>query len=514
LATGSGTNFVAADGVTATYIRAAGETVLGGPYTISATLSPAGVLSNYTITYNTASFTITPRPVTVTADPQTKVYGSIDPALTYQITSGSLVTGDSFSGALARVAGENVGTYAIQQGTVTLGTNYTLTFISANLTVTARAITITPDAGQHKTYGDPDPLLTFSVGGAGLASSDTIASVFTGTLSRAGGENVANYAIYQGSLAANTNYNITTFTAGVTFAINPAPLSITPDGGKTKTYGNVFSAFTGQVLGLKFSDMVSVTYSSAGAPATAIVGSYNITVASYTFTTGSATNYTITSNVAANGLTVNQRPVTVAADAKSKAYLAADPALTYQITSGNLVNGDMFSGALTRVAGELPGTYAIQQGTLTLGPNYALSYIGANLTISYGVCSAGVGLGDIILPPINSDGTSVYQRKGGSTIPVKFRVCDYQGRSISNASAVFAPTGATITMLGAVRGTIDNVNESGITDVPDVAFRWDASGQQWIFNMATSNLTSGISYTFRINLANTSQSITFMVGVK
>ena len=30
----------------------------GGPYTISAMLSPAGVLSNYNITYNTASFTI------------------------------------------------------------------------------------------------------------------------------------------------------------------------------------------------------------------------------------------------------------------------------------------------------------------------------------------------------------------------------------------------------------------------------------------------------------------------
>ena len=44
--------------MTATYSRTAGETVAGGPYTISATLSPAGVLSNYNITYNTASFTI------------------------------------------------------------------------------------------------------------------------------------------------------------------------------------------------------------------------------------------------------------------------------------------------------------------------------------------------------------------------------------------------------------------------------------------------------------------------
>ncbi len=59
--TGTLSGFLAADGVTATYSRTAGETVAGGPYTISATLSPAGVLGNYTITYNTASFTITTR---------------------------------------------------------------------------------------------------------------------------------------------------------------------------------------------------------------------------------------------------------------------------------------------------------------------------------------------------------------------------------------------------------------------------------------------------------------------
>src|SRR2546422_5218261 len=38
--------------VTASYSRAAGENV--GSYTISAALSPAGVLTNYDITYNTA----------------------------------------------------------------------------------------------------------------------------------------------------------------------------------------------------------------------------------------------------------------------------------------------------------------------------------------------------------------------------------------------------------------------------------------------------------------------------
>ncbi|HTM47060.1 MAG TPA: kelch repeat-containing protein, partial [Bryobacteraceae bacterium] len=63
--TGTLSGFLAADAVTATYSRTAGETVAGSPYTISAVLSPAGALGNYTITYNTANFTINPKAASV-----------------------------------------------------------------------------------------------------------------------------------------------------------------------------------------------------------------------------------------------------------------------------------------------------------------------------------------------------------------------------------------------------------------------------------------------------------------
>ncbi len=133
--TGTLSGFLTGDGVTATYSRTAGESVAGSPYTISATLNPAGVLGNYTITYNTASFTINKKAITVTADAKSKIYGTADPPLTYTF-SPALVSGDSFTGALSRVAGEAVGTYAIQQGTLALNSNYTLTFVGANLTIT------------------------------------------------------------------------------------------------------------------------------------------------------------------------------------------------------------------------------------------------------------------------------------------------------------------------------------------------------------------------------------------
>ncbi len=68
-----------------------------------------------------SSFAITPRAVTVTADAQSKVYGSADPTLTYTVGGNGLVNGDTLSGTLGRAAGENViaGGYAITQGGVT-----------------------------------------------------------------------------------------------------------------------------------------------------------------------------------------------------------------------------------------------------------------------------------------------------------------------------------------------------------------------------------------------------------
>ena len=85
----------------------------------------------------TNEFTITPRPLAVTAEAASKVIGGSDPALTY--TQEGLVGGDALTGALVRDAGETVGTYAIRQGTLSAGSNYTLTFTEGVFTVSNRS---------------------------------------------------------------------------------------------------------------------------------------------------------------------------------------------------------------------------------------------------------------------------------------------------------------------------------------------------------------------------------------
>src|SRR5204863_5396320 len=104
--TGALSGFLAADGVTATYSRSAGETVAGGPYTISATLAPAAVLGNYNITYNTALFTIDKKAASVTPDAKNKEYGAVEPTLTGAL-SGFLAA-DGVTATYSRTAGETV----------------------------------------------------------------------------------------------------------------------------------------------------------------------------------------------------------------------------------------------------------------------------------------------------------------------------------------------------------------------------------------------------------------------
>jgi hypothetical protein len=58
----------------------------------------------------------------VTADAASKVYGDADDL---KYTSSGLIHGDSLGGSLGRAAGENVGSYAINQGSLA-NSNYSI----------------------------------------------------------------------------------------------------------------------------------------------------------------------------------------------------------------------------------------------------------------------------------------------------------------------------------------------------------------------------------------------------
>src|SRR5205807_199032 len=139
LTTGSGSGFLAADNVTATYSLAAGDTVAGGPYHITATLSSTAALSNYEITSAGANFTINAKSATWTTNPNSKSYGDNDPN---PLTSGSgtgFVAADNVTATYSRDPGQTVAgsPYHITATLSPAGVlnNYNLTSAGANFTI-------------------------------------------------------------------------------------------------------------------------------------------------------------------------------------------------------------------------------------------------------------------------------------------------------------------------------------------------------------------------------------------
>jgi hypothetical protein len=136
--------FLPGDGVTATYGRYPGETVTSGPYAISALLSPAAVLSNYAVTYNTGVFTITQRALIVTADSKSKIAGGVNPALTGVIVGIQFGDGITASYSTTAVTLSPPGSYPITPAVnpdAKLG-NYMVTAVAGTLIVSANAFPV------------------------------------------------------------------------------------------------------------------------------------------------------------------------------------------------------------------------------------------------------------------------------------------------------------------------------------------------------------------------------------
>ena len=332
--------------------REVGEVV--GSYAITLGTLSAG--SNYSLTFVSSTFNITAKPITVTADAGlTKIFGEADPVFTYTSSDA----GAAFTGALSREVGEVVGPYAITLGTLSAGSNYSLTFVSSTFNITAKPITVTADAGLTKIFGEADPVFTYTSSDAGAA--------FTGALSREVGEVVGPYAITLGTLSAGSNYSLTFVSS--TFNITAKPITVTADAGLIKVFGEADPIFT------YTSSDAEATFTGALSRVTGEdVGPYAITIG----TLSAGSNYSITFVPATFNVTA--KPITVTADAKSKVYGQADPTLTFTYTPND--PPITFTGALSREPGDTVDTYGILQNDLTAGTNYSITYVSANFTIT------------------------------------------------------------------------------------------------------------------------------------
>ncbi|WP_421893441.1 MBG domain-containing protein [Marinoscillum sp.] len=211
-----------------------GVVIVTGVGSASITARQSGDDNYYEATPITRTFSISKAPLSVTANNLSALYGL---ELAPEVSYGGFVLEDNenyLQGVLAfeAISENNVGNYPdviIPYGLTS--DDYEISFFSGDLEVTALPLTIMAD-NKGKVYGASDPELTYDIMIGALEGDDQLA----GAISRQAGEDVGEYDILQGTLAASSNYSIT-FNSG-TFSIEKAIQELTFGTLSSSTFGD------------------------------------------------------------------------------------------------------------------------------------------------------------------------------------------------------------------------------------------------------------------------------------
>ncbi|HEY4695301.1 MAG TPA: MBG domain-containing protein [Candidatus Hydromicrobium sp.] len=257
---------------------------------------PAGISAsfsgdaNYIASSDSDSLTITPAPLTVTADDALKVYGDSNPA--FSVTYSGFVAGDDETDLLGTLEitttateASPVGIYPITPSGLS-STNYSITFVDRILAITPAPLTVTANDAS-RVYGSANPLFSGTI--TGIVNSDNITATYT--CAATPGSSVGNYNIVPAPAGEKLgNYTVTIINGILT--VTAAPLTITASDA-SRLYGNPNSAFNVTYLGFAAgddeTDLLGTLTITTTATANSPVGTYPITLVGL-----SSTNYSIT----------------------------------------------------------------------------------------------------------------------------------------------------------------------------------------------------------------------------
>jgi subtilisin-like proprotein convertase family protein len=365
---------------------------VGNNQTLSVTFLPDDT-NTYTVTSASIPLTVLPASLTVSADNESRTYGTTNPPFTGMLTG--LQNGDPIIAVFQTTANTNspVGAYpiapALQDPAGVLG-NYIVTYVNGTLGVGPTLLGVNAD-NQNRVYGDTNPVFTATysgfVNGESLTNSDVAGSPLLDTLadmtSPVGMYDITNSV---GTLTS-TNYTFS-FTNG-TLTVAAAAITVTADI-QSRTYGAtnppLTASYTGFINGDTAAVIVGAPLLTVGADTNSPVGSYTITVSTGTLI--ATTNYAFT---LVNGtLNVIQASLIVSADNQNRTYGATNPPLTATYTGfvngESLTNSDVAGASLLDTLADTNspvGAYDITNsvGTLT-STNYSFSFTNGTLTVA------------------------------------------------------------------------------------------------------------------------------------
>jgi hypothetical protein len=429
---------------------------LGKTVTITGYAVPS---DNYVLAADpTVTADILPATVEVRVDAKSKVYGSADSVLTQAVTG--LVGSDTLSGSIARVAGEDAGEYAITQGTLAVGSNYTLSFTGATFTISKALLTISAQA-VTKTY-DGVAAGGFSSTISGFVAGEDAAilsgaAALTGTATTAVNAGVYRLVPAIGTLAAQ-NYAFAFAEATVTILRKTLTANLVNipskvyDGKATTTLApaNVaLAGFVGSESIAVTTAAIAATYASRNAaPSVAI----SVDVAGAGLAAGAGTlaaNYEIPAVATGTGA-ITTRVLTVTPTGIAKTYDGTTAAVVS--LTDNRVSGDLLS---------LSSTTAV----------FVDKNVGYKSVLVSGIAMTGAAAANYTVATTARTAANITPRLLAGTVTVADRVYDgtrtaaIVGRGLSGLVDGDAVTldGGTATFVSKAVGASKTVTVTGLT---------------------------------------------------
>ncbi len=227
-----------------TLSRKAGEDV--GNYLVDTSALQPTDPEHFCVASNNVTFQIRPRKVTVQFDDQEGTYMEPNPVFTYRVVEGTVLEGDTFSGSGTSPA--LLGTNNISQGSLTLGSNYSLTCIPGTFTVYTDIPYIVFEGFDRELYAYD------SLQGIGIrakAYREHFNTEVEGTFSitpsnkvcNAGTETVTlKFAYKRRQHSSSTAYTNASVTQTIAFNVNKVRITI-KTGDYAMTYGDQWPAF-------------------------------------------------------------------------------------------------------------------------------------------------------------------------------------------------------------------------------------------------------------------------------
>ena len=336
--------------------------------------------------------------VTVTVKPQANTSGNLTLSetsgiITYPNNGTFTVTKNTSGGALSVTSGDtSIATASISGTTVTITPKAPTTDGKKTTIIVTSAATSNYEA-QTATYE-----VTINRG-----TIDLDATIYTGVYDGQSHDAVSNVKVVPND--AKVEYSIDggkTYTTAIPKVTNAGNFAVTIKANKagykekviTKENGKIdrqksatVSTKNGTYDGTMQTGITGENVEFSGTVSAINAGEYkaNVTPKSdYAWSDGSTDTKEVT-------FTINKRTLTVTAEAKTKTYGEANPALTYKTAGAVSGQTAKFNGSLacSATATSGVGTYDITQGTLALADNgtflagnYQIAYTGAKLTVN------------------------------------------------------------------------------------------------------------------------------------